>query len=437
MTTAPAKKNLDDMLADAIGRDELDELVELIFASYTSVDQTDGRIKQMEAELEGLADDEARDMTEKLGILHFARGDYAAAAEGLKPVRSRKTASHFLGRAYLKLGLDREALACLPDGRARDDDPVTDVLMVEAHCNLREADEAAEILKKYKSEQDLPGILYARGRVAETNGEYAEAMELYETALEKDPQHAGSLFRLGLNCDLNGDDERAMELYKRCADLRPTFVGALMNLAVLYEDHDKYQEAIDCYERVLAIDPGHQQAQLYLKDAESSVTMHMDVTRSRRLRRKEEVFRLPVGSFELSARSRSCLERMDIRTLGALTRVTREELLNEKNFGDTSLEEVEALLARYDLELGEAVGATAPAASLMDAGTQKHLGMPVEALELSTRCRRCMERLGITTVGELVQLSEANLLSVPNFGSTSLNEITTKLAALGLSLKSE
>jgi DNA-directed RNA polymerase subunit alpha len=433
MTTASVKKNLDDMLAGAIGRDELDQLVELIYASYTSVDQADSRIKQMEADLEGLTGDEARDMTEKLGILHFARGNYAAAAERLKAVRSRKTASHFLGRAYLKLGREREALACLADGRAGEDDPATDVLMVEAYCNLREADEAAEILKKRASDKEPPGILYARGRVAETNGEYAEAMELYEAALENDPQHAESLFRLGLNCDLNGEDDRAMELYKRCADLRPTFVGALVNLAVLYEDHNLYQEAINCYERVLAIDPGHQQAQLYLKDAESSVTMHMDVTKSRRLRRKEEVFRLPVGSFELSARSRTCLDRMDIKTLGALTRVTREKLLNEKNFGDTSLEEVEALLARYDLELGEAAGATPPAGSLIDAGAKKHLGMPVEALELSTRCRRCMERLGITTV----QLSEENLLAVPNFGSTSLNEIATKLAGLGLSLKSE
>jgi DNA-directed RNA polymerase subunit alpha len=435
MATARTDQKLDQLLAGPIGRENFDDLVQGIYENYASVDLVDGRIKQMEADLPGLKDDERRDVAEKVGILHLARGNYEAAVERLREVRTRKTASHFLGRAYLKLGRDEEALECLAAGSTGDDDLVTDVLLAEAHCNLRQPEQAEKLLKRHKDADESADYHYALGRLAEAEGEYGEAIDHFETALQKEPAHPQSLFHLALNCDLNGDDDRAMTLYQRCTALRPTYVGALINLGVLYEDHGMYDEAIDCYKRVLAIDPRHKQAQLYLKDAESSLTMHLDVSKVRRVQHGEDIFSLPVSSFELSARSRSMLERRDVITLGGLAKLTREELLEEKNFGDTSLQEIEQLLAHYSLELGEAAGAEA--AEGTDAAVFEKLQTPVDTLELSTRCRKCMERLGVSTVGQLVDLTEEELLAVPNFGATSLNEVKAKLAGLGLSLKSE
>ena len=43
----------------------------------------------------------------------------------------------------------------------------------------------------------------------------------------------------------------------------------------------------------------------------------------------------------------------------------------------------------------------------------------------------------MATIGDLVRLSEADLVGVPNFGATSLNEIVLKLESLGLELRSE
>jgi DNA-directed RNA polymerase subunit alpha len=435
MATASAGRDLHDVLAEPLDRGNYDKLVAAIYQDYSSVDHTDDRIKELTSQLESASDDEERDLHEKLGILHLARGNYEQAAEHLSAVRTRKTAAHFLGRACLKMRREREALEHLANGRSGEDDVGTDVLMVEAHCELREPDEAETILKAYARADESAGLLYARGRLAECNGDYAEAMEAYEAALELEPEHAGALFRLALNCDLNGEDERAMELYRRCAELNPTFTGALMNLGVLYEDNGRYYEAIDCYKHVLAIDPRHKRAQLYLKDAESSLTMYVDMARTRRMRQLEEIFSLPVENFELSSRSRSALERRDVRTLGGLTKLTRDELLNERNFGDTSLEEIEQLLARYDLGLGEGEGLEA--AARLDPALREKLQRSVETLDLSTRCRKCMERLGVTTLGQLIRHTEKELLAVPNFGNTSLNELKTKLAAVGLALKSE
>ncbi|MHC4789360.1 MAG: tetratricopeptide repeat protein, partial [Planctomycetota bacterium] len=275
MTKAAAREALEGLLAGPIGREEFDQLTEQIYASYSAVDLTDSRIRRMEEDLAGLSGNEKRDLTEKLGILHFARGDYGAAAQKLEAVCTRKTAAHFLGRACRELGREREALEYLEAGRSGDDDLLTDVLLVETYCSLQEPEEAEKLFKRHSGATDQPELHYARGRMAEAQGEYGQAMGHYEEAIDKEPDHAPSLFRLALNCDVNGDDERAMELYKRCARLRPAFVGALLNLGVLYEDHDMYYEAIDCYKRVLAIDPAHAQAHLYLKDAESSLTMHI------------------------------------------------------------------------------------------------------------------------------------------------------------------
>jgi len=55
-------------------------------------------------------------------------------------------------------------------------------------------------------------------------------------------------------------------------------------------------------------------------------------------------------------------------------------------------------------------------------------------LNLSVRASNCLEHARITTIGELVQKTEGDLLRVRSFGKTSLHEVERKLAELGLAL---
>jgi DNA-directed RNA polymerase subunit alpha len=48
-----------------------------------------------------------------------------------------------------------------------------------------------------------------------------------------------------------------------------------------------------------------------------------------------------------------------------------------------------------------------------------------------------MTRLGIATVGELVQKTPDELLSTRNFGVTSLNELRSRLAEMNLKLRND
>ncbi len=62
------------------------------------------------------------------------------------------------------------------------------------------------------------------------------------------------------------------------------------------------------------------------------------------------------------------------------------------------------------------------------------LNMPLIELELSVRANNCIESVKLETVGQLLKMTEADLLKIRSFGKTSLREIKRKLADMGLSL---
>jgi DNA-directed RNA polymerase subunit alpha len=64
----------------------------------------------------------------------------------------------------------------------------------------------------------------------------------------------------------------------------------------------------------------------------------------------------------------------------------------------------------------------------------ENLDRSVEELELSVRSYNCLKNANITTIRELVQKSEQEMLKTKNFGRKSLNEIKEILTAMGLGL---
>lgn len=65
----------------------------------------------------------------------------------------------------------------------------------------------------------------------------------------------------------------------------------------------------------------------------------------------------------------------------------------------------------------------------------KVLEMTIEELDLSVRSYNCLKRAGINTVEELIQRTEEDMMKVRNLGKKSLQEVISKLAELGLSLR--
>ncbi len=282
---------------------------------------------------------------------------------------------------------------------------------------------------------------------AESNGDRLGAIEAYEAAYAADPDNPETCFRLAYNLDLVGEEDEALHLYEQACQCERPPLNALMNLAVLYEDRGQYAQAERCILQVLATDPNHERALLYLKDVQASNHMKIDEDEDRNLEKQRALFDTPVTDFDLSVRARNALRKMNIRTLGDLLRVTEAELRSYKNFGEASLEEIKTMLAQRGLRLGESREQAQnqmkqqmynDIASSAEGGEEEGdetMQQSVAELNLSVRARKALALLNINYIGDLITKTEAELMGVKNFGMTSLLEINEKLAERGLSLR--
>lgn len=284
---------------------------------------------------------------------------------------------------------------------------------------------------------------YRRGAEAEQQGQHEKALDFYERSLSENPDHENAAFRLAVLYDRRADDAKAIELYERICTSPPVHLNALMNLAILYEDNNHYDEAHRCLDAILRTDPNHSRARLFMKDVESARSVHYDEDGDGRGLRRDAVLNIPVTDFELSVRSRNCLKKMNIHTLGDLLFKSEQELLSYKNFGETSLNEIKALLAQKGLRLGQQAGddkaavvrrVAAPAIAPGNIPAEI-LAKNVADMELSVRSRKALQRLNINTLGDLVARTEDELLGCKNFGQTSLTEIKQQMATFNLSLR--
>ena len=279
---------------------------------------------------------------------------------------------------------------------------------------------------------------YQTARLQSIGGQYSEAFKNYQTAIELDPAHGKALFQLAFLCDIKGDDLAAIDYYKQIETTSPIYVNALLNLAILYEDLDEYDKALNRVHAILLAHPNHKRAALFAKDIEGAKYMVYDEEKEKMRDKHNQILEIPISDFELSVRSRNCLKKMNIITLGDLLRTTEAELLAYKNFGETSLAEIKKILTFKGLRLGMALEekiTSLPKLAGDNETSEELLNKTVGEMELSVRARRCLARLSLQTLGELASKTEAELLGCKNFGVTSLNEIKDRMAQFGISLR--
>ena len=68
---------------------------------------------------------------------------------------------------------------------------------------------------------------------------------------------------------------------------------------------------------------------------------------------------------------------------------------------------------------------------------EKVLEMSIEDLELSVRSFNCLKRAGISTVEDITNMTESEMMKVRNLGKKSLDEVTFKIRSLGLEFAKE
>lgn len=315
--------------------------------------------KKIESLREGIKKetDNAKLKDKKLlqGICLWIIGETKEAMDLLNEVKTRKIGLYYLGKCYQELGDYKNALECFERAKKSDDEEF-DICMdiAETKRMTGDSNEALKVIKNFSQSHNDNAELHCQwGHCLESLGMYEEAFVHYDKALQIEPNHAKSLFQMAFNYDIAGEDDLAIEYYERCVNLRPAHKNAYMNLGILYEDNGKYDDAIFCYEAVLDVEPMHERASFCLKSAKASSEMVFDEEASKKQGHEGDVLNIPISDFELSVRSRNCLEKMNIHTLRDLTRISEPDLLTFKNFGETSLNEIKAILIQKGLQLGQ------------------------------------------------------------------------------------
>jgi DNA-directed RNA polymerase subunit alpha len=200
-----------------------------------------------------------------------------------------------------------------------------------------------------------------------------------------DPKAAEIQFKAGMEAEGANDHMSAIEAYRKASRLDGNNAHYAFKLAFMLDLVGEEEEAISIYEQLCFRDQPHINSLLNL------AVIYED---------RGEI-----------ARSEKCLKQI----LDTNPNHPRAKLF---------MKDVQASRDMYYDE--EQARDIAKRSAMLDT--------PVTDFELSVRARNCLKKMQIRTLGDLLKITEAELLSYKNFGETSLVEIKNMLAQRGLRL---
>ncbi len=205
-----------------------------------------------------------------------------------------------------------------------------------------------------------------------------------EAAVTINERAAEEFYKKGMEAEAQGQQEKAVEFYERALHENSDHEDACFRLAVLYDRQADDAKAIELYERICTSEPVHLNALMNL------AILYEDNNHYEESRR---CLQAVLKSNPNHARARLFLKDVDsARSMYLEDDENREDRRN-------------AILE-----------------------------IPITDFELSVRSRNCLKKMNIRNLGDMLKVSEPELLAYKNFGETSLNEIKTLLAAKGLRL---
>ena len=256
--------------------------------------------------------------------------------------------------------------------------------------------------RAYEADRNNPGALFGMALENERRGNDDEALALYQRLVCLNPTYVGALINLGLLYEDRENYEEAVNCYKRVLDTDPTNVKAQMYIKDAEASLNRgrtpgrqrytstaksiYDKQVSDYElsararkalQAMGIETlgdlcSHTEKELLATKnfGDSSLEEIKRILDDAGLRlgtgpQTEEaefgfdadaaeigidaasgdsILSKSVDELNLTVRAKKCLSRKDIRTIGELVRTTAEELMNSKNFGVTSLNEIKKKL---------------------------------------------------------------------------------------------
>jgi len=306
------------------------------------------------------------------------------------------------GTAAVKLGIARymlcrfaEAAELLAKGT---DNKERRFYQALCHKQLREYDRALEHLD-YAEDRgwDPRRVTLERAEVQCLAGDVdaaARSVDRFAKSSQEDPDWH---YVAGMVAELRGDYDRAVACYETARRLSPSHPPATFRLAYYHDLHGDEEAAVELYRECITQSETGEQAEspeprpIYANALINIAVLHEDA-----------------GGYDDAER---CLRRV----LAAHPGHVRAQLFLKDVLASRTMyfdeEEAKRLARRNDL-----------------------LNIPVTDFELSVRARNCLKKMNIRTLGDLLHVTETELLTYKNFGETSLAEIKHMLSSKGLRL---
>jgi len=294
------------------------------------------------------------------------------------------------GAAALKIGIARYML-CRFEGALEALSEATDnkdrrYFQGLCHSQLHHYDKAVEELQRAVdkgAEEIRAGVAIVEAQALA--GDLDGAHKTLDKLAGKIADSADQYYLRGLVEELSGEAEQAEASYEKAHECDSDHAAATFRLAYHYDLHGDEEQAIKLYQECLKSPPVRANAYLNL------AVLYEDL-----------------GRYEQAA---TCLRNV----LACNPSNERARLF---------LKDVEASKTMYyDEDQARRI-----------ARRNAVLDIPVTDFELSVRARNCLKKMNIKSLGDLVNITEAELLSYKNFGETSLKEIKDMLTAKNLRL---
>lgn len=297
------------------------------------------------------------------------------------------------GAAALKIGIVRYMLCRFRDALdvlgSATDNKERHYFLGQCHKLLQEYDKAAEDLVRARDRGwDHVEIYLEMIELQALSGSLDEAAKALGKLKKSQGQTAGFLYVSGLIHEISGNVESAIDNYNQARSIDADHVASTFHLAYCYDLYGEEEEAMALYKECSTRPPVHANALLNL------AVLYEDA-----------------GQYDMAI---ATLRRI----LAANPNHSRARLFLKDAQASKSM--------YYDEDQARLV-----------ARRNAVLDIPVTDFELSVRARNCLKKMNIRTLGDLVRITEAELLTYKNFGETSLKEIKDMLTAKGLRLGQE
>ena len=148
----------------------------------------------------------------------------------------------------------------------------------------------------------------------------------------------------------------------------------------------------------------------------------------------------PIESLGLGTRATNALRRGGIHTVGALIQMSQKDIFELRNVGVLSREEItkviESIVQSGKIvyhereEESEAIIETTPESSRLSELLPEIESISLDDVPFSVRARNALKRVSIQTAGELVQMSEKDIMSLRNVGAQTRDEILAIIDAI-------